>query len=90
MVRIIFTAFRRRWFFPQAGYVDAGSPVPRPYRVRAAATRTATKSAKSASSAGVVEGSTIVITSSTILLKPAAFAGTAAYPKTPMLNDSGA
>jgi predicted Rdx family selenoprotein len=38
MVRIIFTAFRRRWFFPQAGYVDAGSPDPRPYRVRAAAT----------------------------------------------------
>ena len=51
--------------FVGAEYVDAESPGPCPYRVKAAATRTATKSA---SSAGIVEGSTIAITSSTVLL----------------------
>ena len=41
---------------------------PAAYRVRAAATRTATKSAKSASAAGVADGSNIAITCSTVLL----------------------
>jgi len=49
--------------FPQA--IDAESPCHSPYRVMAAAIRTAAKSAKSAksaSAAGVADGSTIAIT----------------------------